>query len=640
MSKISKKIYLSSMLCLSFFLTADNFSFNTSNNHGSIGLINMPSARFHDESSYRFVLYDGTPDQKISFIAAPYDWLEASVFYTNIQGKPYPGYEKYQDFKDKGFNLKVRLKKEDNLPALAIGINDLAGTGLYSSEYLVASYGVGNFDFHAGIGWGNMDGFQDFSNPLTKISDRFLSRPDKTKDQGGSIDIDRFFSGNTASPFFGISYLLNRKTIVKFERDNTVKDESIDFEKNEIDYSFGIDYLLTENFTIGAAFERGNYFSLRFSFKGSNKDKPPYRYKSRDNISENKYDNFRNLLNANGIGVNSIEEGDNQIGVEITQFSHPSIEVIEEIIMSAKKDSGIEKDIVANKKIADLNVIEEFDSSFNGTLIYQRPKKRGFNSSTNLSLRPFIAGREGFLKVAALVENNNEYIIRDNFFFSSNLKYSIWDNFDDLTIPPPDTYPAQVRSDVKDYLRNFDKGVIVGRAQFDFYKTIKRNHHIMFTGGILEEMFSGYGIEYLWFDPSRNYAMGFEVFDVTKRDYKLRFGTLDYENITGHLNFYYRNYYAIPFDAKISIGEYLAGDFGSTFELSRTFKSGIKFGIFATNTDVSAEQFGEGSFDKGIFFDIPIFGNLINYSWRPLTKDPGQKLIRKNSLHDLLIKFK
>ena len=162
----------------------------------------------------------------------------------------------------------------------------------------------------------------------------------------------------------------------------------------------------------------------------------------------------------------------------------------------------------------------------------------------------------------------------------------------------------------------------------------------MFTGGILEEMFSGYGIEYLWFDPSRNYAMGFEVFDVTKRDYKLRFGTLDYENITGHLNFYYRNYYAIPFDAKISIGEYLAGDFGSTFELSRTFNSGIKFGIFATNTDVSAEQFGEGSFDKGIFFDIPIFGNLINYSWRPLTKDPGQKLIRKNSLHDLLIKFK
>ena len=48
------------------------------------------------------------------------------------------------------------------------------------------------------------------------------------------------------------------------------------------------------------------------------------------------------------------------------------------------------------------------------------------------------------------------------------------------------------------------------------------------------------------------------------------------------------------------------------------------FGIFASNTNVSADQFGEGSFDKGIFFDIPIFGDLVGYSWRPLTKDPSQ----------------
>ena len=44
---------------------------------------------------------------------------------------------------------------------------------------------------------------------------------------------------------------------------------------------------------------------------------------------------------------------------------------------------------------------------------------------------------------------------------------SISDNFKDLTIPPVNTYPAQVRSDVKDYLRNFGDGVFIGRAQFD-----------------------------------------------------------------------------------------------------------------------------------------------------------------------------
>ena len=84
----------------------------------------------------------------------------------------------------------------------------------------------------------------------------------------------------------------------------------------------------------------------------------------------------------------------------------------------------------------------------------------------------------------------------------------------------------------------------------------------------------------------------------------------------------------------------MAGDIGSTIEISRSFNNGVEFGAFATFTDVSSAEFGEGSFDKGIFFNIPIYGNLIDYTWRPLTKDPGAKLIRRNSLYDLLVRFK
>ena len=60
--------------------------------------------------------------------------------------------------------------------------------------------------------------------------------------------------------------------------------------------------------------------------------------------------------------------------------------------------------------------------------------------------------------------------------------------------------------------------------------------------------------------------------------------------------------------------ENILGDEGLTFDISRSFANGTKFGIFASFTDVSSEQFGEGSFDKGIYFNIPVFGNLINYS--------------------------
>ena len=135
-----------------------------------------------------------------------------------------------------------------------------------------------------------------------------------------------------------------------------------------------------------------------------------------------------------------------------------------------------------------------------------------FLHTNGLVLRPFLASREDFFKGALLLENNSEYLIQDNFFFSSNIKYSLADNFDDLTIPPVNTYPAQVRSDIKDYLRNLDEGIIIGRAQLDYHITPKKNHHLMFTGGILEEMFSGYGGEYLYFKNNSNYALGFEDF--------------------------------------------------------------------------------------------------------------------------------
>ena len=118
----------------------------------------------------------------------------------------------------------------------------------------------------------------------------------------------------------------------------------------------------------------------------------------------------------------------------------------------------------------------------------------------------------------------------------------------------------------------------------------------MFTGGILEDMFSGYGAEYLYFVPNSNYSFGIELFKVKKRDYEWGFGHLDYENVTATANLYYRNYGTIPFDMKISAGEYLAGDKGSTLEFSRSFVNGVRFGVFATLTDVSAEDFGEGQF--------------------------------------------
>ena len=609
----------------------------------------MPTARFYNESSFGLTIYDGNPDQKITMSSFPFNWLEASFFYTNIQDKPYCIYDFdpvcNQDYKDKGFNFKVRLKEEGVFPAIAIGINDIAGTGFYSSEYIVGSYGINKTDFHFGLGWGQLNGAKEnFRNPLGKINNNFYERPENLEDSGGQFQPSRYFSGETVSPFLGISHAVNEKFILKLEYDTTVTPGQVGYKEAKQDLSFGFDFNITKNFSIGISSERGNSTSIRFIYKNDPYiSKPRYEYKdSNHKETDSDYVRLIRNLNENGIGVNKIIEGAEQVGIQISQFRHPNLDIIDEIISKASSNAGIEKPVKTNLTIANLKARTEFDESFekNSNLIYQRQAKKKFRTNTRLEVRPFLASREEFFKGAIMIENISEYSFSDNFYFSSNIQYSLADNFDDLKYPPVDTYPAQVRSDIKDYLINYDEGIIIGRAQFDYYISPKRNHHAMLTAGILEEMFSGIGFEYLYFKEGSNYAIGYEMFEVKKRDYEMRFGTLDYKNVTGHLNFYYRNYKRIPFDAKISYGEYLAGDEGITIDLSRSFANGTKFGVFASFTDVSTDQFGEGSFDKGIYFNIPVFGNLINYTWRPLTKDPGAKLVRKNTLHDLLIRFR
>ena len=104
-------------------------------------------------------------------------------------------------------------------------------------------------------------------------------------------------------------------------------------------------------------------------------------------------------------------------------------------------------------------------------------------------------------------------------------------------------------------------------------------------------------------------------------------------------NFYYRNYGTIPFDMRVSAGEYLAGDIGYTIEFSRSFRNGVQFGAFATFTDVTTEQFGEGSFDKGFYFKVPLTffdaeapRGHSNFMIQPLTRDGGAKLKTHNPL--------
>ena len=150
----------------------------------------------------------------------------------------------------------------------------------------------------------------------------------------------------------------------------------------------------------------------------------------------------------------------------------------------------------------------------------------------------------------------------------------------------------------------------------------------------------GIGTEFIYKPFDKNYYFGFESFYVKKRDFDQLFNLLDYETHTSHINF---NYFFEPLDINLNLsyGKYLAKDKGYTFDLSRRSKLGIRSGFFFTRTNVSAELFGEGSFDKGFYIQIPLdlfrkkyTASHTNFKLRPLTRDGGQKLnYEKNYTH-------
>lgn len=159
--------------------------------------------------------------------------------------------------------------------------------------------------------------------------------------------------------------------------------------------------------------------------------------------------------------------------------------------------------------------------------------------------------------------------------------------------------------------------------------------------GLIEEMFGGFGGEILYRPIDNDYSLGLSVHRVKQRGYKQRFSFKEYETTTGHASLYYD--FPMGISSQLSIGRYLAGDKGATIDLSRRFTSGFVLGIFATKTELSEEEFGEGSFDKGFYFSIPtsLFysdfrtGN-ISFGLHPLTKDGGAFLIQHNSLFSIL----
>jgi hypothetical protein len=203
-----------------------------------------------------------------------------------------------------------------------------------------------------------------------------------------------------------------------------------------------------------------------------------------------------------------------------------------------------------------------------------------------------------------------------------------------------DSVLPRVRSDIALYQREGDPAL--SRLTGDYVTKLDDDVYGRLSAGLLERMFGGVSAELLWKPARQSWGLGAEINYVQQRDFDQLFSFRDYEVVTGHASLYWdTGWYGIS--TQVDAGRYLAGDYGATLTLKRRFANGWEFGGFFTLTDVPFSDFGEGSFDKGIFLTIP-FNWFLPYEsrsefatvLRPLTRDGGQRLEVSNRLNPLV----
>lgn len=218
---------------------------------------------------------------------------------------------------------------------------------------------------------------------------------------------------------------------------------------------------------------------------------------------------------------------------------------------------------------------------------------------------------------------------------------NIANNYEKYTYHIPDGELYHVRQDRRLYLTEGESGI--RRLAIDYMMDISPNIKARLTGGYLEWMYGGLGGEVLFMPDNKRWALGIDAHFVKQRDFDQKFSFKEYQTVTGFITYYQD----IPFyntRLKVSAGRFLAKDKGVHVDISRRFETGARVGGIVALTDCNAECVGEGSFNKWIYFELPMDIFYISsstrqktgYNWSPLTKDAGQK-IEVGGLYNLMM---
>ncbi|QWT20719.1 YjbH domain-containing protein [Bacillus sp. NP157] len=654
----------------------------TTSDFGGAGLWQTPTARMADEGELSLTASRTSPYTRYNVTLQPLPWLETIFRYVAVDNRLYgpASLSGGQSYKDKSIDFKLRIWEESHyLPDVSVGARDIGGTGLFSGEYVAASKRFGPFDVSLGLGWGYVGNRGNISNPLGVLDDRFRTRPGRGATTGGEFNSNNYFRGPMAA-FGGVSWQTPwKKLVVKVEYEgNDYKHEPLkNNQPQRTPVNLGAVYRASSAVDLSLALERGRAIMAGFTFHTNLAQyvppvkifDPPVPERHPANLAPEQVDwksvskelrdnagfqvtrvsrrgselivtaaQTRYFYKAKGIG-RAARVLDNQLDGTINWFT----------VLTDRHDVPIVETSISRKsfnELVDQRIdVETFRRGTQRTppmpqreeVLFTDPPER-WDGAFGIGYGQMLGGPDAFVLYQIYANYDADFQITKHTWWSGAIYANLLNNYDRFKYDAPSNLP-RVRTDIRQYVTSSRFTLPV--FQVTHVERLDTDLYGMVYGGMLESMYGGAGGEVLYRPTGEHYAIGLDANWVKQRDYDQDFGFRRYHVATGHLTGYLdTGFHDVTVSA--SVGRYLAGDIGVTLDLSRGFANGVRMGAWATKTNVSARQFGEGSFDKGIYFSVPFdfltqrsSPGRANVVWQPLFRDGGARLGRRYSLYSL-----
>lgn len=658
----------------------------SANDWGEVGLLQTPTARMRPLGDARFHLSSVWPYTRGTVMLQPLDWFEAGFRYTDIANRAYGPVELSgdQSYKDKSFDLKIRVVKESQwLPELAVGMRDIGGTGLFSGEYLVANKRWGDLDASLGMGWGYLGSGGNIRNPLSSLlGSKWDIRTVNSVSTGGSINEGGMFAG-PVGVFGGIQYSASQKLLLKAELDGNSYQNEPQRNNQEVlsRLNVGVVYRQSPTLDWALGLERGNRvmtaLTLHTDAKGlgglylskpMDPPAPPLRLPetvgplqiSLNELLDQLYQQTgwqMRIVNLDGDTATVV--ADSATVVYIQDRIDRAVRTLNALLPPQYRRFVIQLREVAmpmatvlierDEWVAQRMRAQPASSQLASQSIY--PGNKSFKSFDDVSLpyaggvfrvfpsfNQILGGPDAFLLYSLGLQLSGDYRINQSTWVVGGVNLRMLDNFDQFKYTAPSNLPR-----VRTYQREFvtSSALTLPQLQVTHMQELGGGHYASLYGGLLEPMYGGVGGEWFYRPWQSRWGVGVDVNRVRQRDFRQNLSFRDYEVSTGHAALYWDTGIQ-NLHATLSAGRYLAGDVGATIDVKKVFPNGVSLGAWVTKTNVSTEQFGEGSFDKGIYLTLPFdvilprsSGGSASMAWNPLTRDGGARLSRRFTLDEI-----